>query len=50
MELETPVPASDRREIEIVVKQFPFVRGNIPLACDAILGSPLTTAELASDA
>ena len=44
MRLETPIPVGDRREIEIVAKDFNFVRGNIPLACDVTLVSPLTTA------
>ena len=44
MRLETPVPAGDRREIEIVVKHLHYVRGNVPLACDVTLVSPLTTA------
>ena len=44
MRLETPVPETDHREIEIVAKHFPLVRGGIPLACDVTLVSPLTTA------
>ena len=44
MELETPVPVSADREIEIVVNNFAFVQGSISLACDVTLVSPLTTA------
>ena len=45
MGLETTVPAGDEREIEIVVKHFPFVQGDISPTRGMVPWSfPLTTA------